>query len=125
MAGYLIERSCTDCGAPRGEPCRSQRRGVRNGEPLKGYHDSRKRPADLLAAEDARRLRLRSNEPGTCLWCGKTIPNRYSEPFDAYFCTGRCMEAFGWHAANNGYRFVDREHEAAAILAQRRETAHG
>jgi hypothetical protein len=83
--------------------------------------------------QKTRRVR-RTNEPGTCLWCGvklkhetrkeyelfeNGLPN-YGKPtgrrvniFDApgyagnsWFCTLSCGYKFGCNAAFNGYRFV-------------------
>jgi len=115
VAAYGLRRSCEECSAERGEPCRSRHKGGRAGQPIKGCHASRQRPADKLGAWQARRELLRSNERGTCLYCGRTVPN------GGHFCSDECAKRFGVAAANNGHRLVERESKAAAILAGEEE----
>ena len=83
----------------------------------------------------------RTNEPGTCLWCGKKLRafrwayvwsngERHShrpwhgvtfkkerEPIALKdrgdFCTGACAQTFGRMAARNGYRFKPYKEDAA------------
>ena len=61
--------------------------------------------ADYLAREHGvetlRRNPCRSNHPGTCLWCGRTVTNASR----VYFCTAACGDAFARAAVQSGARF--------------------
>lgn len=52
----------------------------------------------------------RTNESGTCLWCGRKLrrntrdPEHFGDYADNAFCGLRCGYAFGVIAARNGFR---------------------
>lgn len=47
-----------------------------------------------------------TNQPGTCLWCGRKVRKRDGRfPHSEFFDTGSCGENFGIRLAELGHRF--------------------
>jgi hypothetical protein len=63
------------------------------------------------------KVKARTNEPGTCLWCGERARKdgfRHDPTGNKQFCTVRCAMLFGEAAALNGFRFAPRHVLAGA-----------
>ena len=60
-------------------------------------------PERLNAATGCPKFRpfCASNDPGTCLWCGRTL----AKVSDGHFCTYRCAWQFADAKASKGSRF--------------------
>lgn len=77
-----------------------------------------------LGADERRRYGLRTNEEGTCAWCGKTLPEGYVEGslggYDDLWCSLECARWFARASHQLGTRFkdIDERGGVKAILSE-------
>lgn len=73
-----------------------------------------------LCASDRRRLAPRTNEEGTCGWCGLTL-GRW--PYDGLWCSLECARRFASAAWRLGFRFKPMDERGGPLEVLRAEVA--